>query len=368
MPKDYYKILELEKSASSEEIKKAFRKLAHKYHPDKPTGDESKFKEVNEAFQVLGNEEKRKQYDQFGSTFDQQGGFGGDMNWEDFMRAARSGGGGFKKVNFDFGGIDLGDIFGDIFGFGGGQSSTRRRGRGNDIQVDLSLDFNEAVFGTEKEIRLTKNNDCDICLGSGVFPGSNMKKCTECQGRGEIRRIQQTILGSMQTSSICTTCEGRGEIPEKACVHCGGDGRVRSESKYNIKIPAGIDDGEAIRLVGKGESVGNSGQTGDLYIRVHVRDSNDYTRDGNDIYTEEHISYPQAVLGDKIIIKTLDGNKKLVIPSGTQSHQQFKLKNLGVPRLNRGGRGDHYVKIIVDVPKKAGRKLKKLLDEISEEL
>ncbi|MBD3311515.1 MAG: molecular chaperone DnaJ [Candidatus Magasanikbacteria bacterium] len=367
MSKDYYKILGVEKSASQDEIKKAFRKLAHKYHPDKPDGDEEKFKEVNEAFQVVGNEEKRKQYDQFGSTFDQQGGFGGGASWDDFMRAARGGGGGFQNVNFDFGGIDLGDLFGDMFGFGG-RSRGRSRNRGSDIQVDIQLDFKEAVFGTEKEIRLTKNNNCDVCTGSGVEPGSKMNKCDTCKGQGQVRRVQQTILGAMQSVANCPDCGGQGEIPEKSCKHCGGDGRVRSESKYSVKIPAGINNGEAIRLAGKGESAGINGNPGDLYVRVHVKEDPKFKRQGFDIYTEEHISYSQAVLGDKIEIETLDGDKKLVIPAGTQSHQQFKLKNLGVPRLNRSGRGDQYVKVIVDVPKRVSRKAKKLLSELGNEI
>lgn len=365
MGKDYYKILGVEKSASQDEIKKAFRKLAHKYHPDKPTGDEAKFKEVNEAFQVVGNEEKRKQYDQFGATFDQQGGFGGGMSWEDFMRAARGGGGGFS--NFDFGGIDLGDIFGDLFGFGGRSRGSRTR-RGNDIQVDIQLEFEEAVFGVEKEIRLTKNNDCDVCAGSGVEPGSKMNTCNTCKGQGQVRRVQQTILGAMQSVAVCPDCGGQGEKAEKLCKHCGGDGRVRSESKYKVKIPAGIDDGEAIRLSGKGESAGNGGMTGDLYIRVHVKANTKFVRRDFDIFTETKISYPQAVLGDKIEIQTLDGNKKLVIPAGTQSHQEFRLRGLGVPVLNRSGRGDQFVKVIVEVPKKVNKKVKKLLGELGDEL
>lgn len=368
MSKDYYKILGIEKGASADEIKKAFRKRAHKYHPDKPDGDEAKFKEVNEAYQVLGNEQKRRQYDQYGSTFDQQGGFGGGANWEDFMRAARGQGGGYQNVNFDFGGIDLGDIFGDMFGFGGRGRGGRGTHRGRDIQVDVELSFEEAVTGVEREIKLTKNNDCDVCAGSGVEPGSKMSSCSTCSGRGQVTRVQQTILGSMQTSAPCSDCRGAGEKAEKMCRHCGGDGRVRSESVYNVKIPAGIDNGESIRLTGKGESPGMGGVAGDLYVRVYVKQSKIFQRDGYDILTEAHIGYPQAVLGDKIEIDTLDGKKKLVIPAGTESHQQFKLKNLGVPRLRGSGRGNQFVKIIVDVPKKVNRKAKKLLNELKEEI
>jgi molecular chaperone DnaJ len=363
MSKDYYKILGVEKTASKEELKKAFRKLAHKYHPDKQGGDEEKFKEVNEAFQVVGNDEKRQQYDQFGSDFDQQGGFGGGAGWGDFMRAARGQNGG--GMHFDFGGVDLGDLFGGMFG-GGGRGRRVRRGR--DIQIDVQLEFKEAVFGIEKEIRLTKNNNCDVCGGDGTEPGSNLKKCEQCKGQGQVKRVQQTILGAMQSVGACPSCNGAGEVAEKKCKHCGGDGQVRSESVYKIKIPAGIDNGGAIKLNGKGESAGIGGQAGDLYIVVHVRPDKVLQRDGFDIYTNLHISYPQAVLGDKIEIDTLDGKKKLVIPEGTQSHQQSRLKGLGVPQLHGGSRGSHFVRVIVDVPKRASRKAKKILHELDEEL
>lgn len=364
MSKDYYKILGVEKSASKDELKKAFRKLAHKYHPDKKDGDEAKFKEVNEAYQVLGDEKKRGQYDQFGSDFDSQGGFGGGMGWEDFMNATRGGGGGFQG---GFGGVDLGDIFGEMFGggFGGRRSRTRR---GNDIQVDVKLDFREAVFGVEKEISLTKNNACDVCNGSGTEPGSKMKTCGDCNGQGQVKQVQQTILGAMQSVGVCPACNGAGEVPEQKCKKCDGIGMARNHSEYKIKIPAGIDDGQSIRLEGKGESAGVGSVTGDLYVRVHVKTEKGFERDGYNIYTETSITYPQAVIGDKIVIDTLDGDKKLVIPAGTQSHQQFKLKGLGVPHVNRSSRGDQYVKVIVDVPKKVNRKAKKLLQDLQEEL
>lgn len=366
MSKDYYKVLGVEKTASEEEIKKAFRKMAHQYHPDKKGGNEAKFKEVNEAFQVLGDKDKRARYDQFGSDFEQQGGFGGGMGWEDFMRAAR-GGGGFQGANF--GGFDMGDIFGDMFGFGGG--SSRRGGgrvRGNDIQVDVELKFEEAVFGVEKEINLVKKNSCNVCNGTGVEPGSKMNHCQECNGQGQVRRVQQTILGAMQTIATCPRCGGKGQIPEKHCKNCGGDGIVRNQSNYKVKIPAGIDDGEAIRLTGKGESAGSVGTAGDLYVRIHIKKDKRFEREGQNIFSEVIISYPQAVLGDKIEIETLDGLKKLTIPEGVQSHQQIRLKGLGIPSLHDSGRGDHYVKVVVDIPKKISRTVKKLLDELKKEL
>lgn len=364
MSKDYYKILGVEKNASQEEIKKAFRKLAHKYHPDKKGGDEQKFKEINEAFQVLGDATKRGQYDQFGSTFDQQGGFGGGMNWDDFMRAARGAGGGGFNVNF--GGFDMNDLFGDIFGFGGG--SAGRRERGSDIQVDVKLSFREAAFGAEKKIQLMKKNPCSVCAGTGAEPGSKLATCETCAGQGRVAHVQRTILGSMQTVTTCRICHGQGQMPEKKCKQCGGSGIERSESLYTVKIPAGIDNGESIRLSGKGESAGANGAAGDLYIRVSVQDEPGFERRGTDIYSETHISFPQAVLGDTVEINTLDGTKKLSIPPGTQSHQQFKLKGYGIPFIHSSRRGDQYVKIIVDIPKHPGRSAKKLIEELRDEL
>src|SRR5688572_16977206 len=212
MSKDYYKILGVEKTASAEEIKKSFRKLAHKYHPDKPGGDEAKFKELNEAFQVVGDETKRKQYDQFGADFSQQGGFGGGMSWEDIMRASR-GQGGQGGVNGNFGGVDFGDIFGDMSGMGGNRGGRQRHG--GDIEVDIELEFKDAAFGIEKEIKLTKNNSCDVCSGDGAEPGTELKTCEECKGQGQVRRVQQTILGAMQSVVTCNRCHGAGKLPEK---------------------------------------------------------------------------------------------------------------------------------------------------------
>ncbi len=364
MSKDYYKILGVEKNASAEELKKAFRKLAHKYHPDKQGGDEAKFKEVNEAFQVLGDETKRKQYDQFGADFNQQGGFGGGMSWEDFMKATRgqNGGGGF---NANFGGFDFGDIFGDMFGMGGRSS---RQARGNDIQVDIEIGFREAAFGIEREIKLTKNNACDVCSGSGAEPGSKLNTCDECKGAGQVRRMQQTILGAMQTVVACPKCSGSGKIPEKRCKHCSGDGVIRSESTYKIKIPAGISEGESIRLGGKGESAGAGTQPGDLYIRIHVRPEKGFERDEYDVHSEITINYPQAVLGDTVAVETLDGEKKVAVPEGVQSGQVIRLKGLGIPRLHSSGRGDQYVHVKLDVPKKISKKAKQLIEDLKKEL
>ena len=356
MSKDYYKILGVDKGAGAEEIKKAFRKQAHQHHPDKKGGSEAKFKELNEAWQVLGDETKRKQYDQYGSDFEQAGGGGGGNPFQ----------GGFGGMNFDFGnGGGFGDIFGEAFGFGGGRGGPKR---GNDIQIDIQLEFREAVFGIEKEIRLTKINACDVCNGNGAEPGSKINQCSECKGQGQVRRVQQTILGAMQTVATCPRCHGAGHSAEKQCKHCRGEGRNKSESNLKVKIPAGIDNGGAIRLSGKGEFPGKGGQTGDLYIRVHVKEDKNLVREGFEIFTESHVTFPQAALGAVIEIETLDGKKKIEVPEGTQSGQQIRLKELGVPHLNSSRRGDQYIKIIVDVPKKISKHAKKLLEDLQEEL
>ncbi len=360
MSKDYYKILGVEKSASKDEIKKAFRKKAHKLHPDKKTGDEEKFKEVNEAYQVVGDDKKRSQYDQYGSGFDQQGQGGGGMNWDDFMRQQGQG----QSQGFGGGNFDFGDL-GDMFGFGGGRRSSRQA-RGRDIQVDIEITLKEAVDGIEKEVSLTKNNPCKTCTGSGVEKGSSLETCSTCKGQGQVTKIQQTILGAMQTAATCGSCNGKGKIPKIMCKHCGGDGVEKSNETIKVKIPAGIDNGQSIRLTGKGEFIGSSGAAGDLYIQVHVLPSQLFTREGTTLYSESKISFSQAVLGDKIKIPTIDGDKTLVIPPGTQSHQQFRLRERGVPKLNGHGRGDQYVTVIVDVPKRPSKKVKKMIEDLKE--
>lgn len=371
MSKDYYKSLGLEKGASPDEIKKAFRKKAHEYHPDKKGGDEAKFKEINEAYQILGDETKRKQYDQYGSDFESQGGFGGGMNWDDFMRATR-GQGGFGGqgggFNFNFGGVDLGDIFGDFFGGGAGGGGRGRTQRGRDVQVDIELEFKEAVFGVEKEIRLMKNNPCDVCQGSAQEPGSKMTQCSECKGQGQVQQVQRTIFGAMQTVVTCHLCHGNGQVPEKSCKHCSGRGVVKSESTYTVKVPAGIHDGATIRLDGKGESAGVGSMPGSLYIVVHIKSDKIFTRVEDDIHTTLHISFPEAALGTEKEIDTLDGKKTIKISDGIQSKEKIRLKHEGVPHLRSSGRGDHYVEVIVDVPTHLSRNAKKLLEELEQEL
>lgn len=369
MPKDYYKILGVDKNASQDEIKKAFKKLAMQYHPDRQGGNEAKFKEINEAFQVLGDKDKRQRYDQFGADFEQQGGFSGGMGWEDFMNAARSGN--FGGFSGSFGGVDLGDIFGDLFGFGGfsgGRTRARQQELGQDIQIDVEIELKEAALGATREVNLRKQSSCDVCRGSGGEPGSGRSNCGTCHGQGQIVQTQRTFLGAMQTVSTCPHCRGRGQIPAKKCKHCGGDGIVVKSSMTKIKIPAGISDGQAIRLAGLGAAARYGGVAGDLYVRVHVKPLRGFEREGADLFTNSEISYAQAVLGSKIEVESLEGSVKVMVPAGTESGQLIRLRGQGMGYLGRPGRGDHYVRIKIKVPKRISRKAKKMLEELAGEL
>jgi molecular chaperone DnaJ len=359
MSKDYYKILNVDKGASQEEIKRAFRKLAHQYHPDKPNGNEDKFKEANEAYQVLGDEQKRKQYDQFGSAaFDGSagGGFGG-QGFGGFGGAQ-----GFGNINMD----DLGDIFGDMFGFGGGggRRGASRARRGQDIQVDVLLEFTDAVFGIEKDISLTKPITCERCAGTGGEPGSGMDTCTTCDGQGVIITAQRTILGMVQQKRTCSDCDGQGQVPKEKCSACYGTGVEKKEKTVTVTIPAGVDDGMTLRLRGEGEAI-KGGQAGDLFIRIRVKQDKRFERQGHTIVSEKLISFTQAALGDKVEIETVDGKVDLKIPAGTQSHTQFKLRGKGVPQ-SASHRGDHIVIVKVETPKKLSKKQKKLLEELAD--
>jgi molecular chaperone DnaJ len=356
MSKDYYNILGVDKNASADEIKKAFRKLAHEHHPDKKSGDEAKFKEINEAYQVLSDSKKRSQYDQFGSAFQngQAGGAQGFGGFDGFN-------GGFN-INMD----DLGDImggFGDIFGFGGGGSRQRSARRGHDIQVALTIDFNEAVFGVEKEISLKKTVKCSKCDGEGREPGTEVITCKACGGKGRVIKVQRTILGNMQMQVTCEDCGGEGKIFKEKCSACRGAGLVQQIVNLKIKIPAGIDNGETIRLSGQGEAV-KGGQTGDLYLKIRVNQDRRFERDGFNIKSRAEISFSQAALGDKIEVATVDGPVDLKIPEGTQSGKVFILRGRGVTHLNGRGRGDHLVEVIVKTPTGLNRKQRELLKEL----
>jgi molecular chaperone DnaJ len=348
MSKDFYNILGVSKNASQEEIKQAFRKLAHKHHPDKAGGDEAKFKEINEAYQILGDEKKRKQYDQFGSAAFEgnNGGAGQGFGGFDFS--------GFSSSGFE----DLGDIFGDLFGSGGRR---QQKPRGQDIQVDIELSFHDSVFGVEKTITLTKSSACGRCGGNGAEPGSGMNTCRTCDGAGIEIATERTILGVMQRKRTCSTCYGSGEVPKKSCSTCNGEGIEKRQRTLEIKIPSGVENGSILRVRGEGEAI-KHGQSGDLFVRIHVKSDPRFKREGAEIFSKIKIGFTQAALGDTIEIETIDGKVELTIPAGTQSGTEFRLKGKGV-QMNRG-RGDHFVSVYVATPKKLDRKQKKLLEEL----
>lgn len=360
---NYYETLGVAKNASEDEIKKAFRKLAHKHHPDKGGGDEKKFKEINEAYQVLSSKEKRSQYDQFGQTFHGngggasrgQGGFGG------FEGFSSQGGAGF-----DFSGSGFEDIFSDIFGgggFGGGRSRSQSR-TGSDIAVDVEITFEEMVHGARKEIRLRKLSHCDVCRGTGGKPHSKEETCSECQGSGQIRRTVQTIFGAFAQASVCERCHGRGKMYKEKCEVCRGAGRIQKEDQMALEIPAGIRDGQTLSVSGGGAAGEDGAPSGDLFVNVHVRPHAHLKRQGDDIISQLLITFPQAVLGDKVNVETVEGNVTMKIPAGTQAGEVFRIRSKGVPHMGHFGRGDHLVTVSLFVPKKLSREEKELIEKL----
>ena len=361
MAQDYYAMLGVAKGASADEIKKAFRKLAHQHHPDKSGGDEAKFKEINEAYQVLSDPNKRAQYDQFGQTFNGQGAGAG---------AGRSGGFDFSGFNggdangfhFDFGsGGGFEDLFSDVFS-GGGRRRTRR---GADVQVDVEISFEEMAEGVEKEIRVRKYNRCETCQGNGGKPGSKEQTCATCHGQGRVQRTFQSILGAFAQAIECPDCKGRGKTYSEKCTVCHGDGRVLNETTLRVPIPAGVDDGVTLSMEGAGEMGESGSQPGDLLIRVRVKKHAIFERDGRDILIKKTISFAQAALGDSIRVETLEGTMKIKIPAGTQSGEMFRLAGKGIQSGSRwSGSGDAFVKITVAIPKKLSREQKKLIEAL----
>ncbi len=360
--KDYYSTLGVAKSASQDEIKKAFRKLAHQHHPDKEGGDEAKFKEANEAYQVLSDEGKRKKYDQFGSDFDKHGGGHGGFSWEDY---ARQSGFGFNNgVEFDLG--DLGEMFGDMFGFGGGRQSSRQS-QGANLQLELTIEFREAAFGEKKDVRFSRQIVCTHCKGSGAESESARHTCTTCNGSGQVISVKRSIFGAMQTASPCTQCKGTGSIIEKPCKECHGDGRTRKEVTLSVSIPAGIDDGETIRLRGEGDAGQHGMPSGDLFIRMRVKSDRRFVRQGADLYCTVPLKVTDSILGASIPIETLDGTVDMKVPAGTKSGTQFRLANLGVHYLNKNGRGSLIAQVEVTPPKSLHKKQKELLEQLRKE-
>lgn len=354
--RDYYEVLGVAKDASADEIKKAFRKAAVKHHPDKEGGDESKFKEVNEAYEVLKDQQKRQRYDQFGhaGVGGASGGGAGGNPFEGF------GGFGGQNVHFDFGDGGLGDIFGQFFGGG----SQRQRGpqRGRDVEASLTLSFEQAIFGVEEKISLDMDDECSHCKGTTVEPGHDMKTCPSCKGAGQQTRVMNTMFGQMQQAVTCPECQGRGKVPEKVCSVCHGKGTERRKQTVTLKVPAGIDDGATIRLTGRGEAIA-AGERGDLYVHIRVRAHKKFTREGDLVLSEEHVSMIDAALGTEIDVETVDGMVRMKVPAGTQSGTDFKLSNHGVPHLQSDKRGAHIVQVVVDTPTKLSKKQRELLEQ-----
>lgn len=343
--RDYYEVLGVSKGASDDEIKKAYRKLAKKYHPDMNPGDkeaEAKFKEVNEAYSVLSDEQKRARYDQFGHA-------GVDPNYG-------AGGPGGPFGGFDMGDIDLGDIFGSFFGGGGfggfGGGGARRNGpqKGESLRANLTITFEEAAFGCEKELSLNRTEECDECHGSGCQPGTTAETCPDCRGTGVVRVQQRTGGFAFSSTAACTRCRGTGKIIHSPCKSCGGSGSVKKSKRITVTIPAGIDDGQAVSLRGQGNAGKNGGPAGDLIVGVRVKPHPQFRRDGTTVLYEQPVSFFQAAMGAELEIPTIDGKVKYTLPAGTQTGTTFRLRGKGIPELRGRGRGDQYVTIRVQVP------------------
>jgi len=358
--RDLYEVLGLQKGASDDEIKKAYRKLAKKYHPDLNPGDkeaEQKMKEVNGAYEVLSDADKKARYDQYGFA-------GIDLNY------AGSGAGGFGGFQ-DF---DLGDIFGSMFGggFGGGfgGQQTRQNGprKGENLRVNLQLTFEEAVFGCEKSVSITRNEACKDCGGSGAKAGTTPETCPVCRGRGQVQSTQRTPFGVFSTNAPCQNCHGTGKIIKEPCQTCKGEGKNRKTRTIQVKIPAGIDDGQTISLRGEGNGGSNGGPAGDLYVTVYVKEHKMFKRDGQDIILEMPISFAQAALGATLTVPTVDGKVQYDLPEGTQTGTVFRLRGSGVPNINGRGRGDQYVKVTVEVPRNLSAEQKELLRKFDDDI
>jgi molecular chaperone DnaJ len=353
--RDYYEVLGVSKNASADEIKTAFRRAANEHHPDRG-GDEAKFKELNEAYEVLKEPEKRQRYDQFGHA-----GVGNDPS------AGFGGYGGYSQgqnINFDFGDLGLGDIFSSFFGSGQSQQQARKK-RGNDIEAAIEISFEQAVFGAEVPLELNLEDTCEHCKGTTAEPGHDLKTCDTCKGKGQVVSVTRTIFGNIQQASICPTCQGTGKVPEMACSVCKGRGTVVKKQKINLKVPAGIDDGTTIRLREHGEAIAN-GPKGDLYVGIRVKAHKKFTREGDLILSTEHLPMVDAALGCEIDIETVDGKITMKVPAGTQTGSDFKLSEHGVPHLKGNGRGAHIVTLIIDTPTKLSREQEKLLRDFKE--
>lgn len=360
MSKDYYNILGVDKNASKEEIKKAFHKLAHKHHPDKNNGDDKRFKEVNEAYQVLSDDKKRSSYDQFGSADGPQG-FGGGQGY-----GGQGGFGGFdfsgfqNGQGFDMG--DLGDIFGDIFGGGGRRQSSRK---GRDLQVEVDLTFSESIFGVKKKVTINKQSSCNICGGNGAKPGTKMDTCKVCNGQGQVREVRRSILGSFSSVKTCENCLGNGKIPSSKCTDCNGQGIRKQQEEISLNIPAGINEGEMMRMSGMGEAV-KGGKNGDLYIKMNIGKHDIYKRDGANLIMDLPIKLTDSLLGMTYKLKTLEGDiLDVKIPEGINHGEFLRVRGKGVPVSS--GKGDIIIKIKVQMPTRLSRKSKEIIEQLKKE-
>jgi len=357
MNKDYYQILGLSRDASSDDIKKAYRKLAHKYHPDKG-GDESKFKEINEAYQILSDTDKKNQYDKFGRVSE------GGSGFEGFDFGFGFGNRGFgEDLEFDMG--DLGEVMEEFFGGGQKQKDPKR---GKNIEIELELPLEETLQGKEKEIILQKLITCSRCQGKGGEPSTKVQECFSCRGSGQVQQVKRTPFGSFTRVAVCPECEGEGSKPEKPCNVCKGEGRIKGEDKIKVFIPAGVDTNQLIKMEGKGEAGKKEGKPGDLYARVFIKPHLVFKRKGDDLYASLFISFPQAVLGEEIETSTIEGTKMLLkVPAGTESGKVLKVSNKGIPHFSGYGRGNLYVELVIKTPKKVTKEQKELLEKLKKE-
>ncbi len=357
---DYYNILGINKTASQDEIKQAYRKLAHQYHPDKKGGDEKKFKEINEAYQVLGNKEKRSQYDQFGRVFEGAGASGGPFGGFDFSSFGGQNG-------FDFGNFDFADIFSNL-GFGARSHTRKPRNKGQDLEIEMVIDLQDTLKDVAKKISLSKMTKCSRCSGTGSEAGTQAKECFSCKGTGWVQQMKKMGPLTFSQDVVCPECKGEGKIPEKPCNVCRGEGRVKEQSEIEVVIPAGVDAGQVLRVGGQGGAGKRNGPSGDLYVKISIKPHPVFQRKGDDLFAIADVPFSLAVLGGEIDLDPLDGKKlSLKIPSGSEPGKIFRLSGKGIPHFNGWGKGDLYVELQVITPKKLTKKQKDLLEQLRRE-
>ncbi len=363
MAKDYYKILDVDKNASQDDIKKAFRKLAHKYHPDKSDGDATKFKEANEAYSVLSDEKKRQQYDTYGSAGPMGGGGGAGFDPSsfggfDFSQYAQQG----NSQGFEF---DLGDVFADFFGGGAGGRGGGREKRGHDISIDVEISFTESIFGVEYKVTLNKTSACSHCKGTRAEPGTDMRTCSTCDGRGKISETKRSFLGQFSTTRTCDTCGGTGKVPTAPCKQCKGAGVLHGKEEISVQIPSGIENGEMVRMTGEGEAIAN-GKPGDLYLKIHIKPHKLFRKEGNNLVADVSVKLSTALLGGELPLETLDGSITIKIPAGVTFGEILRVRGKGVP-YDKNKRGDLLVRISIEIPGKISKNAAKLIEDLKKE-